>query len=120
VNCVVQLALTGSDDLTLNVLLLIVGVGVCVVDPVWVAGLTTTFAATWIVAELLYGPPGLGAGGVADLLIALVVAAMANALRRRTLSRLLLAQRELRELSERCELTGLLNRRGFLDARSAG
>jgi diguanylate cyclase (GGDEF)-like protein len=53
---------------------------------------------------------------VADLLIALVVAAMANALRRRTLSRLLLAQRELRELSERCELTGLLNRRGFLDA----
>ena len=116
VNCVVQLALTGSDELTLNVLLLIVGIGVCLVDPVWVAGLSVSFSAVWIAAELLYGPAGWAAGGVADLVIALVVAAMANVLRRRTLSRLLLAQNELRVLSERCELTGLLNRRGFLDA----
>jgi diguanylate cyclase (GGDEF)-like protein len=41
---------------------------------------------------------------------------MANVLRRRTLSRLLQAQAALRELSQRCELTGLLNRRGFLEA----
>lgn len=116
VNCVVQLALTGSDDLTLNVLLLVVGIGVCLVDPVWVAGLTVTFSAVWIAAEKLYGPSGWAVGGVADLIIAVAVAAMANVLRRRTLARLLLAQEELRVLSERDELTGLLNRRGFLDA----
>ena len=116
VNCVVQLGLTGSDDLSLNVLLLIVGVGVCLVDPVWVGGLTVGFSLAWVVAELLYGPPGWAPGGVADLMIAVAVAAMANVLRRRTLSRLLRAQEELRVLSQRCELTGLLNRRGFLDA----
>ena len=116
VNCVVQLALTGTDDLRLNVLLLIVGIGVCLVDPLWVAGLTVALGATWIAAEAAYRPAGWDGGLVADLVIAGAVAAMANVLRRRTLSRQLRAQAELRVLSERCELTGLLNRRGFLDA----
>lgn len=116
VNCLVQLVLTGSDHLTLNVLLLVIGIGVCLVDPVWVAGLTGSFAASWVVAIAVYGPQGQVWRTVADLLIGLTVAAMANVLRRRTLTRLLNAQDELRRLAERDELTQLYNRRGFLGA----
>ena len=115
-NCVVQLALTHNAHLTVNVLLLVIAVGVCLVDPYWVAGLTGGIAASWLVAIALQGPPGELSRTVADLLIALIVATMGNVLRRRTLERLLEAQARLRALSERCDLTGLLNRRGFLAA----
>lgn len=115
-NCVVQLALTGDPHLTVNVLLLIVAIGVCLVDPLYVTGLCGGLALTWAAAIAVDGTGAEISRAVADLLIGLIVAAMANILRRRTLSRLLQAQAKLRELSERCELTGLLNRRGFLDA----
>lgn len=114
-NCLVQLVLTGDESLTVNVTLLVVAVGVCLVDPLWVHGLTSTFALTWLGAVARYAPDEVSRT-VADLIIGLVVATMANVLRRRTLSRLLHAQAALRELAERCELTGLLNRRGFLRA----
>lgn len=115
-NCHVQLGLTGSDHLTVNVLLLIVGVGVCLVDPLWVGALTGGFAASWVVALALHGPAGEVPQAIAHLLTAVAVAVVANTLRRRTLARLLQAQAGLRALSQRCDLTGLLNRRGFLDA----
>jgi diguanylate cyclase (GGDEF)-like protein len=115
-NCLVQLVLTGDQHLTVNVLLLIIAIGVCLVDPLWAAGLIAAFALIWVAAVALQGVPGQVSRTVADLLIALIVAAMGNMLRRRTLSRLLQAQASLRALSERCELTGLLNRRGFLSA----
>lgn len=116
VNCLVQLVLTGDAHLTVNVTMLVVGIGVCLVDPLWVVGLSSSFAVTWVGAIALHGPDGQVSRTVSDLLIGLVVAIMANALRRRTLARLLQAQDELTRLAERCDLTGLLNRRGFLQA----
>jgi diguanylate cyclase (GGDEF)-like protein len=115
-NCVVQFALTGDDHLTRNVLLLVIAIGVCLVDPWWIAGLTGGIATSWLVSVALLGTVGQVPRTAADLMIALCVAALASILRRRTLYRLLSAQARLRELSQRCELTGLLNRRGFLDA----
>lgn len=115
-NCVVQLALTGGLQLTVNVLMLIIAVGVCMVDPRWVVGLTLGFAGTWIAAVVVLAGTGPLSTVVSNLIIALVVAVMSNLLRRRTLVRLLEAQERLQETSQRCDLTGLLNRRGFLDA----
>lgn len=115
-NCLVQLVLTGDEHLTVNVTLLVVAVGVCLVDPLWVVGLAFAFAFAWLGAIAQYGSGGQFSRTLADLVIGLVVATMANVLRRRTLSRLLHAQAALRDLAERCELTGLLNRRGFLRA----
>lgn len=114
VNCVVQLDLTGGDLLTVNVLMLVIGVGVCLVDLRWVAGLAVGFALVWIAAVAHLGTEPISRV-VSNLLIALVVGAMSNVLRRRTLRRLLQAQDRLEEVSRRCELTGLLNRRGFLE-----
>ena len=115
-NCVVQLVLTHDPQLTVNVLLLVIAIGVCLVDPYWAAGLTGGIVVSWVVAIALQGPPDQLSRTVADLLIALIVATMGNLLRRRTLERLLEAQARLRALSECCDLTGLLNRRGFLSA----
>jgi diguanylate cyclase (GGDEF)-like protein len=114
-NCLVQLALTGGTDLTVNVLLLVVALGVFLVDPRWVAGLTLSLAVTWPLALAAWAPGAAIATTVADLVAVLAVAAVANLLRRRTLARLLGAQARLREQSVRCDLTGLLNRRGFHD-----
>jgi diguanylate cyclase (GGDEF)-like protein len=118
-NCVVQTALTGDTSLTVNVLLLLVALGVFLVDPRWVVGLTLSLAGTWPLVLAAWAPQAAIATTTADLLAALVVAAVANLLRRRTLARLLHAQALLHEQSVRCELTGLLNRRGFHGAAGA-
>lgn len=115
-NCVVQFALTSSEHLTVDVVLLIVTIGVCIVDPLWVAGLAGALAVSWVVVVIAYAAPGQLSGTGSNLIIGLVIAAMGNTLRRHTLARLLQAQSTLEELSRRCDLTGLLNRRGFLDA----
>ena len=119
VNCLVQLALTGATELTINVLLLVISLGVFLVDRRWVVGLTLALVLTWPFALAAWAPEAAIATAVADLLAALVAGAVANLLRRRTLARLLQAQALLREQSVRCELTGLLNRRGFHDAAGA-
>lgn len=114
VNCSVQLVLTGGPDLTLNVLMLVIGIGVCMVDPRWVVGLSVGTAAVWVVLTSVVGVPS-ESGVVSNVTTAVVVSGLSNGLRRRTLWRLVTAQERLEETNRRCDLTGLLNRRGFMD-----
>lgn len=113
-NCVVQLSLTGEPHLTVNVLLLVIAVGVCVVDPLWLGCIAGGMALSWVPFTARWTDASVSRT-IIDLTTAGVVAAIANITRRRSLLRQLAVEQELRWLSERCELTGLLNRRGFLD-----
>ena len=116
VNCAVQYALTEQPYLSVNVTLVLIGIGVCLVDPRWVAGLVLTASAVWLA---LVGVVTSGAAVVAaapNLALGAMLAGLANVVRLGTLNRLLDTQRELRALSQRDDLTGLLNRRGFLEA----
>ena len=113
-NCVWQLSLTREPHLTVNVLLLVVVAGVCFIDPLWLGCVAGAIALSWVPFTLVWSEVP-ASETASDLLTAGVVAAIANVTRRRTLLRRLAVEQELRLLSERCELTGLLNRRGFLE-----
>lgn len=115
-NCAVQYSITEQDYLTVNVTLVLVSVGVCLVDPRWVAGIIAGLAAVWLVllTALTGGDAALSA--LSAMVLGSIVAALANVVRVGTLHRLLDTQAELRTLSQRDDLTGLLNRRGFLQA----
>jgi diguanylate cyclase (GGDEF)-like protein len=120
VNSAVQYALTRDAHQVTNMLLAVVALGVCLVDPVWVAALSVAFGGVWTGTLLALGLPTSELRRTApDLALAYGVGVMANVLRRRTLLRLLASQEELRVLAETDELTGLLNRRGFLGAAEA-
>jgi diguanylate cyclase (GGDEF)-like protein len=120
VNSAVQYGLTHNAHQLTNMLLAVVALGVCLVDPVWVAVVSVAFGGVWAGTLLALGMPGSELRRTApDLVLAYGVGVMANVLRRRTLLRLLASQEELRVLAETDELTGLLNRRGFLDAAGA-
>jgi diguanylate cyclase (GGDEF)-like protein len=115
-NCAVQYALTEQAFLGVNVLLVLVGTGVCLIDPRWVAGLLAAEVAAWTgTVAVVTGVPAVTAA-LPNLALGAVMGALANAVRLGTLHRLLDTQAELRALSQRDELTGLLNRRGFLEA----
>lgn len=115
-NCAVQYALTEQSFLSVNVTLVLVGIGVCLVDPRWVAGTVVALAGGWLaVVGAISGGDAL-AGAAPNMVLAAAMAALANVVRLSTLRRLLETQAELRALSQRDELTGLLNRRGFLEA----
>ena len=116
-NCVVHYALTGDPHLSVNVTLIVVGLGVFFVDLRWVVSLMAVTAGTWLATLVVAGASGGEIGrAVSDLVIAAAAGLMANAVRRRSLLRLLGAQNDLHALAHRDELTGLLNRRGFLIA----
>jgi diguanylate cyclase (GGDEF)-like protein len=115
-NCVIQYLITEQDYLSVNVTLILVGIGVCLVDPRWVGGLIATMAASWLVLVTAVTSLDAAVGGLSAMVLGAIIAALANVVRVGTLHRLLDTQEELRALSQRDDLTGLLNRRGFLAA----
>jgi diguanylate cyclase (GGDEF)-like protein len=118
-NCALQYSITQAAYLSVNVTLVLVAIGVCLVDPRWVAGLIGGLAAVWLLLVATVTSVDAALGGLSAMVLGSIVAALANVVRRGTLHRLLDAQAELRTLSHRDELTGLLNRRGFLEAAQA-
>ncbi|HWH29761.1 MAG TPA: GGDEF domain-containing protein [Mycobacteriales bacterium] len=118
-NCAVQYAIAEQDYLTVNVTLIAVSVGVCLVDPRWVAGVVGGLVAAWLALLTAITSVDAALTALAPLVLGSIVAALANVVRRGTLHRLLDTQDELRTLSQRDDLTGLLNRRGFLEAAQA-
>ena len=118
-NCAVQYGFTEQPYLSVNVTLVLVGTGICLIDPRWVTGLVTVQCAVWLTTVAAFsGMPAMLAT-LPNLALGAAVAALANLVRLGTLDRLLATQAELRALSQRDELTGLLNRRGFLEAAQA-
>jgi diguanylate cyclase (GGDEF)-like protein len=118
-NCGIQYALTEQPFLSVNVMLVIVGTGVCLVDPRWVAATTLALGGCWLaVVGAVTSVAAVGAAAP-NMLLAGAMGALTNVVRLSTLRRLLDTQAELRALSQRDELTGLLNRRGFLEAAQA-
>jgi len=116
VNCAVQYVLTEQAYLSVNVTLVLVGIGVCLVDPRWVAGLIAGASAMWLTVVGVTTGVDAVVASIPNLALGATVAGLANVVRLGTLNRLLDTQAELRALSQRDELTGLLNRRGFLGA----
>jgi diguanylate cyclase (GGDEF)-like protein len=115
-NCAVQYSITEQDYLSVNVTLVLVAIGVCLVDPRWVAGLIGGLALVWIGLLTILTSFAAALHSLSAIVLGSIVAALANVVRLGTLHRLLDTQAELRTLSQRDELTGLLNRRGFLEA----
>ena len=118
-NCALQYVLTEQAFLSVNVTLVLVGIGVCLVDPRWVAALVAGLASTWLLVVVAVTGGAALAAAAPNMLLAAAMAGLANVVRLSTLRRLLETQAELRALSQRDELTGLLNRRGFLEAAQA-
>ena len=115
-NIVLHYGLTGQSVLTTNVVLVMVGAGLCLVDPRWTAGLVAALGSSWLlVVGAFDGGETLSTAGP-NVLVGAAVAGLSNVVRLNTLHQLLDSQAELRALSQRDELTGLLNRRGFLQA----
>lgn len=116
VNSAVHYAMTQQAYLSVNVTLTLVGVGVCLVDPRWVAATVAGMGAAWLALVTVVTGAASALAAAPNLVLGAAVAALANSLRLGTLNRLLDTQAELRALSQRDELTGLLNRRGFLES----
>ena len=115
-NCAVQYGLTEQPFLSVNVTMVLVGIGVCLVDPRWVAGLVASASAAWLTVVGVTTGADAVVASAPNLVLGAGLAGLANVVRLGTLNRLLDTQAELRALSQRDDLTGLLNRRGFLDA----
>lgn len=118
-NVAVQYALTEQPYLGVNTTLVLVGIGVSLLDPRWVAGLVVGVGAAWLAVVAATTSAAAALASAPTLVLGAVLAGLANVVRLGTLHRLLDTQAELRALSQRDELTGLLNRRGFLDAAQA-
>jgi diguanylate cyclase len=73
-------------------------------------------AASWLALVTAVTSLDAAVGGLSAMVLGAIIAALANVVRVGTLHRLLDTQEELRALSQRDDLTGLLNRRGFLAA----
>jgi diguanylate cyclase (GGDEF)-like protein len=115
-NIVLQYVLTGDRSLTVNVVLVMITTGLCLLDPRWTAGLVGGLGLTWlVVAGSVDGGESAGAA-LPTVVVGAAVAALGNVVRLSMLHRLLETQAELQLLSQRDDLTGLLNRRGFLEA----
>jgi diguanylate cyclase (GGDEF)-like protein len=115
-NCAAQYVLTQQGSLSVNVLLVMIGAGLCLVDRRWTTGVVGTCAVGWLlVVGVVTGPEAAGAA-LMNIGMGAAVAGLAAVVRLSTLHRLLETQDELRALSQCDELTGLLNRRGFLEA----
>jgi diguanylate cyclase (GGDEF)-like protein len=117
--CAVQYAMTEQQFLVVNVLLVVVGAGICLVDPRWVAATVAGSLAIWVSAVGLTSGLAALLATLPNCALAVGVAALANTTRTSALRRLLDTQAELQALSQRDDLTGLLNRRGFLAAAQA-
>ena len=115
-NIVLQYVLTGERALTVNVILVMITGGLCLLDPRWTGGLITALGLTWLVVVGAVEGQETVAAATPTVVVGGAVAALGNVVRLSMLHRLLDAQAELRVLSQRDELTGLLNRRGFLEA----
>lgn len=115
-NIPIQYWLTGQQLLTVNVVLVMVGTGVCLVDPRWTAALVLGFGVTWLAVVALMEGDERFVSAAPNILVGATVAFVANLVRLSTLHRLLDSQAELRALSQCDDLTGLLNRRGFLES----
>ena len=115
-NCVVQYGRTEQSSLTVNLLLVMIGTGVCLVDPRWTGALVGVFALCWLLVIGVVSGSSAAASVVLTVAMGAAVAGLANVVRLTTLHRLLESQDELRALSQCDDLTGLLNRRGFLEA----
>lgn len=118
-DCAVQYARTEQGFLIVNVLLVVVGAGVCLVDPRWVAGTVGTCVAVWVATVGLTSGAASVVATLPNCALAVGMAVLANTTRTTALRRLLDTQAELQALSQRDDLTGLLNRRGFLAAAQA-
>jgi diguanylate cyclase (GGDEF)-like protein len=116
VNCVVHYGRTEQSSLTVNLLLVMIGTGVCLVDPRWTGALVGVFALCWLLVVGVVSGSSAAASVVLTVAMGAAVAGLANVVRLTTLHRLLQSQDELRALSQCDDLTGLLNRRGFLEA----
>lgn len=115
-NIVLQYVLTGDRSLTVNVILVMITTGLCLLDPRWTSSLVAASGLTWLVVVGVVDGGETTAAALPTVVVGAAVAALGNVVRLNMLHRLLDAQAELRVLSQRDELTGLLNRRGFLEA----
>jgi diguanylate cyclase (GGDEF)-like protein len=114
-NCLVSEAATHNAELSPNLMLCIVSVPLFLLDLRWLSLVVLTLASGWFVVQALALPAADWQVQTYPLVSSVVVAALVYGVRLRSHRRLEEARLALRRAAVVDELTGLFNRRGFLE-----
>jgi diguanylate cyclase (GGDEF)-like protein len=115
-NCLLSEAATHNPQLSPNLMLCIVSVPLFLLDLRWLSLVVVSLAAGWFVVQAEALPGTDWQVQTYPLLSSVVVAGLVYGVRRRSHRRLEEARLALRQAAVVDELTGVYNRRGFLEA----
>jgi diguanylate cyclase (GGDEF)-like protein len=118
-NCLVSEAVTHNPQLSANLMLCLVATPLLLLDLPWLVAVSLLLATGWFIVQAVALPGTAWHVQAYPLVSSLVVAALVYAVRSRSHRRLEEAREALRVAASVDSLTGLLNRRGFLEAGEA-